>query len=82
MLHFSYHRKRSVSEVQLMHNTGVQKHIQERQDWLQMKLRDIHTAAIRNSDRGRARKLLPEDLPDLLEQLSPGDVENRTFWKS
>lgn len=66
-----------MSEVQLMHNVGVHKHIQERQDWLQMKLRDIHTAAIRNSergDRGRARRLLPEDLPGL-EQLPPGDVE-------
>uniref|UniRef100_A0A8D0APQ3 Parathyroid hormone n=2 Tax=Percidae TaxID=8165 RepID=A0A8D0APQ3_SANLU len=37
-------RKRTVSEVQLMHNLGELKQVQERQVWLQMKLRGIHTA--------------------------------------
>uniref|UniRef100_A0A4W5KG19 Parathyroid hormone n=1 Tax=Hucho hucho TaxID=62062 RepID=A0A4W5KG19_9TELE len=54
--------KRSISEVQLMHNLGEHKHVQERQDWLQMKLRDIHTASLRS------------DLLDL-EELTPNEVE-------
>ncbi|XP_022602015.1 parathyroid hormone [Seriola lalandi dorsalis] len=61
-------RKRTVSEVQLMHNVGEHKQVQERQEWLQMRLRDIHTAAARGSSRevGRTRRRLrPEDLPDL-----------------
>uniref|UniRef100_A0A8C7QR85 Parathyroid hormone n=1 Tax=Oncorhynchus mykiss TaxID=8022 RepID=A0A8C7QR85_ONCMY len=69
--------KRSISEVQLMHNLGEHKHVQERQDWLQMKLRDIHTASLRNAERGekvRTRRLLPEDLLDL-EELTPNEVE-------
>lgn len=71
------YRKRSISEVQLMHNLGEHKHVQERQDWLQMKLRDIHTASLRNAERGekvRTRRLLPEDLLDL-EELTPNEVE-------
>uniref|UniRef100_A0A673XX58 Parathyroid hormone n=1 Tax=Salmo trutta TaxID=8032 RepID=A0A673XX58_SALTR len=67
-------RKRSVSEVQLMHNLGEHKHVQLRQDWLQMKLRDIHTASLRNVEKVRTRSLLPEDLPDL-EELTPNEVK-------
>ncbi|XP_055791032.1 parathyroid hormone 1a [Salvelinus fontinalis] len=70
-------RKRSVSEVQLMHNLGEHKHVQLRQDWLQMKLRDIHTASLRNAERVekvRTRSLLPEDLPDL-EELTSNEVK-------
>ncbi|CDQ61628.1 unnamed protein product [Oncorhynchus mykiss] len=58
--------KRSISEVQLMHNLGEHKH-----------LRDIHTASLRNAERGekvRTRRLLPEDLLDL-EELTPNEVE-------
>lgn len=58
-----------------MHNVGVHKQVQERQDWLQMKLQDIHTP-IRNpdkGDRGRTRALLPDDTPSL-EPLTAGDV--------
>ncbi|NXD95425.1 PTHY protein, partial [Chaetorhynchus papuensis] len=36
--------KRSVSEMQLMHNLGEHRHTVERQDWLQMKLQDVHSA--------------------------------------
>ncbi|TSS60373.1 BTB/POZ domain-containing protein 10 [Bagarius yarrelli] len=36
--------RRSVSEVQLMHSVSVRKHIQQRQDWLQEHMQDIHTA--------------------------------------
>ncbi|XP_044049510.1 parathyroid hormone-like [Siniperca chuatsi] len=61
-------RKRTVSEVQLMHNLGEHKQVQERQEWLQMTLRGIHTAPARGSsgDAGRTRRRLsPEELPDL-----------------
>lgn len=60
-----------------MHNLGEHKHVQFRQDWLQMKLRDIHTASLRNAERVekvRTRSLLSEDLPDL-EELTPNEVE-------
>ncbi|KAJ8247536.1 hypothetical protein GJAV_G00247490 [Gymnothorax javanicus] len=48
-----------------MHNLGENKHVQGRQYWLRMKLKDIHTASLRNSERReriRARRLLPEDI--------------------
>ncbi|XP_040894909.1 parathyroid hormone-like [Toxotes jaculatrix] len=60
--------KRTVSEVQLMHNLGEHKQVQERREWLQMRLRGIHTAAARGSsgEVGRTRRRLrPEELPDL-----------------
>ncbi|KAJ8393133.1 hypothetical protein AAFF_G00068160 [Aldrovandia affinis] len=68
-------RKRSVSEMQLMHNLGERKHVLERQDWLQMKLKDLHTASLRNADKGervRTRSLLPDDLPGL-DELTPNE---------
>ncbi|KAK6472601.1 parathyroid hormone, partial [Huso huso] len=62
------YRKRSVSEMQLMHNLGEHRLVQERQDWLQMKLKDVHTASLRNNvERGRTRRLLPEEFPELEE---------------
>ncbi|KAB5558815.1 hypothetical protein PHYPO_G00021540 [Pangasianodon hypophthalmus] len=33
--------KRSISEVQLMHNVGEHKQAVERQDWLQVKLKTV-----------------------------------------
>lgn len=45
-------RKRTVSEVQLMHNHREHKQVQERRDWLQMRLQDIHTAPGGNSSSG------------------------------
>uniref|UniRef100_A0A3B3QL93 Parathyroid hormone n=1 Tax=Paramormyrops kingsleyae TaxID=1676925 RepID=A0A3B3QL93_9TELE len=42
--------RRSVSEVQLMHNLGEHRHLQERQDWIQTKLREIHTATLKGGD--------------------------------
>ncbi|XP_039988109.1 parathyroid hormone 1a [Xiphias gladius] len=36
-------RKRTVSEVQLMHNLGERKQVQERREWLQTRLQGIHT---------------------------------------
>ncbi|NWY65858.1 PTHY protein, partial [Erithacus rubecula] len=60
--------KRSVSEMQLMHNLGEHRHAVERQDWLQMKLQDVHSAledARAQRPRGKddvllGRRLLPE----------------------
>uniref|UniRef100_A0A3B4VNA0 Parathyroid hormone n=2 Tax=Seriola TaxID=8160 RepID=A0A3B4VNA0_SERDU len=37
--------KRTISEVQLMHNVREHKQVGERQDWLQEKLRDIIVAS-------------------------------------
>ncbi|XP_044211371.1 parathyroid hormone 1a [Thunnus albacares] len=69
-------RKRTVSEVQLMHNLGQHKQMQERREWLQMRLRGIHTAAARASgEAGRTRRrLLPEELPDLSD-LTPEEIQ-------
>ncbi|GAA6231254.1 parathyroid hormone [Lates japonicus] len=61
-------RKRTVSEVQLMHNVGEHKQVQERREWLQMRLRGIHTAAARGSsgEVGRTRRRLRlDEFPDL-----------------
>uniref|UniRef100_A0A3Q0QSZ6 Parathyroid hormone n=1 Tax=Amphilophus citrinellus TaxID=61819 RepID=A0A3Q0QSZ6_AMPCI len=46
LYHTSAHRKRTVSEVQFMHNRGEHKQVQERREWLQMRLRGIHTAGL------------------------------------
>uniref|UniRef100_A0A3Q3XB72 Parathyroid hormone n=1 Tax=Mola mola TaxID=94237 RepID=A0A3Q3XB72_MOLML len=46
-------RKRAVSEVQLMHNLGEHQQVQDRREWLQMRLRGIHS------------RLRPDELPDL-----------------
>lgn len=48
-----------------MHNLGVHKHVELRQDWLQMKLRGIHTAPVKNTD------IIPE-----LKELNPGEAED------
>lgn len=55
----------ALSEVQLMHNMGKHKQVQERQDWLQKRLQAIDTRGISGavtSDKGRLR---PEDLVEL-----------------
>ncbi|XP_065694073.1 parathyroid hormone [Patagioenas fasciata] len=74
--------KRSVSEMQLMHNLGEHRHAMERQDWLQMKLQDVHSALEdartqrpRNKDdivmgEIRGRRLLPEHLRAALQKKS------------
>ncbi|XP_070686690.1 parathyroid hormone 1a [Pempheris klunzingeri] len=70
-------RSRTVSEVQLMHNLGEHRQVQERRQWLQMKLRGIHTAAARaaSGEPGRAkRRLSPEELPDLSD-LTPEEIQ-------
>ncbi|NXT86007.1 PTHY protein, partial [Zapornia atra] len=74
--------KRSVSEMQLMHNLGEHRHAVERQDWLQMKLQDVHSAfedartqRPRNKDdivlgETRSRRLLPEHLRAAMQKKS------------
>ncbi|KAI5105529.1 parathyroid hormone 1a [Silurus meridionalis] len=47
--------RRSVSEVQLMHSVGLHKHIQQRQDWLQEHMQDIHTAPLHDGRIGDER---------------------------
>ncbi|KAM7396277.1 hypothetical protein PAMP_019329 [Pampus punctatissimus] len=69
-------RKRTVSEVQLMHNLGEHKQMQERREWLQMRLQGIHTAPARASGEAgwTRRRLLPEELPDLSD-LTPEEMQ-------
>ncbi|NWW68484.1 PTHY protein, partial [Ifrita kowaldi] len=70
--------KRSVSEMQLMHNLGEHRHTVERQDWLQMKLQDVHSALEdARTQRPRSkddvvlgRRLLPEHLRAAMQKKS------------
>ncbi|XP_062869482.1 parathyroid hormone 1b [Trichomycterus rosablanca] len=48
--------KRSISEVQLMHNVGEHKQVVERQDWLQVKLKTIIIPSINESQKGQKGK--------------------------
>ncbi|KAJ0002077.1 hypothetical protein NQD34_001873, partial [Periophthalmus magnuspinnatus] len=41
------YRKRTISEVQLMHNVQEHKQVGERQDWLQEKLKDIIVTSVK-----------------------------------
>ncbi|XP_043084377.1 parathyroid hormone 1a [Puntigrus tetrazona] len=65
--------KRAINEVQLMHNLGVHKHVEMRQDWLQMKLREIHTASEKKSQEKTG--LLP-DIVSNLKDLNPREAED------
>ncbi|NXU45766.1 PTHY protein, partial [Drymodes brunneopygia] len=70
--------KRSVSEMQLMHNLGEHRHTMERQDWLQMKLQDVHSALEdARTQRPRSKndvvlgqRLLPEHLRAAMQKKS------------
>lgn len=60
-----------------MHNLGEHKQMQERLEWLQMRLWGIHTAPARGSsgEAGRTRRRLhPEELPDLSD-LTPEEIQ-------
>lgn len=77
MCHYPIYRKRTVSEVQLMHNMGELKQVQERREWLQMRLQGIHTAPAWGSsgEAGRTRRRLrPEELPDLSD-MTPEEIQ-------
>ncbi|XP_056271991.1 parathyroid hormone 1a [Pseudoliparis swirei] len=68
-------RKRTVSEVQLMHDLGELKQVQERRQWLRMRLQGIHGGGEAGPTRRRLPDLsamTPEEIQmalDLLEQL-------------
>jgi len=69
------YRKRTVSEVQLMHDLGELKQVQERRQWLRMRLQGIHGGGEAGPTRRRLPDLsamTPEEIQmalDLLEQL-------------
>ncbi|XP_026058269.1 parathyroid hormone-like [Carassius auratus] len=65
--------KRAINEVQFMHNLGVHKHVELRQDWLQMKLREIHTASEKKNEEKTG--LLPDIIPNL-KHLNPREAED------
>ncbi|XP_026122156.1 parathyroid hormone 1b [Carassius auratus] len=48
--------KRSISEVQLMHNVREHKEMIERQDWLQLKLNNIIIPSINDSQKEQKGK--------------------------
>lgn len=70
-------RKRAVSEVQLMHNLGEHKQVQERREWLQQRLHGIHTIGLNNDDEpGWGRKgIASRELPNLRD-LTPEEIQN------
>uniref|UniRef100_A0A8C1LSL2 Parathyroid hormone n=1 Tax=Cyprinus carpio TaxID=7962 RepID=A0A8C1LSL2_CYPCA len=45
--------RRSISEVQLMHNVQEHKEMLERQDWLQLKLNNIIIPSLNDSQKGK-----------------------------
>uniref|UniRef100_A0A3B3HXB1 Parathyroid hormone n=1 Tax=Oryzias latipes TaxID=8090 RepID=A0A3B3HXB1_ORYLA len=67
--------KRTVSEMQLMHNLGQQKQVEDRREWLLMRVRGIHNPAGRRGGGGdpaearRRRRLTAEDIRDALDLL-------------
>lgn len=61
IVYYSY-RKRTISEVQLMHNVQEHKQVGERQDWLQEKLKDIIVAGTKPQQSGNINNLFPNDV--------------------
>lgn len=57
-------RKRTISEVQLMHNVREHKQVGERQDWLQEKLKDIIVvnAKPQHTQSGNTKSLFSNDV--------------------
>ncbi|ROL41195.1 Parathyroid hormone [Anabarilius grahami] len=53
---FSLTYKRSISEVQLMHNVREHKEMLERQDWLQLKLNNILIPSLNDSQKEQKGK--------------------------
>lgn len=69
--------KRAINEVQLMHNVGVHKHVELRQDWLLMKLREIHTASVKNAEKtDPERTRLPPEIIPKLKDLNSRETED------
>lgn len=71
-------RKRTVSEVQLMHNLGRHKQVQERLEWLQRRLQGIHSLGLSNNNNepGRARKGLAFWEQPNLSDLTPEEIQH------
>lgn len=61
-----FHRKRTISEVQLMHNVQEYKQVGERQDWLQDKLKKIVVVKPQRGQLGNVKN----------------DVLGSNIWKS
>uniref|UniRef100_A0A3Q2EJW4 Parathyroid hormone n=1 Tax=Cyprinodon variegatus TaxID=28743 RepID=A0A3Q2EJW4_CYPVA len=80
VIHLSIHcqgrplSKRTVSEVQLMHNLRHHQQVQERREWLQTRIQDIHNAAgqASNADTANWKKRLH---PDELTELTPEEIQ-------
>lgn len=62
MVFLYFYRKRTISEVQLMHNVREHKQVGERQDWLQEKLKDIIVASARPQQSGNIKSLFANDV--------------------
>ncbi|CAG5958529.1 unnamed protein product [Menidia menidia] len=76
LLHFSVHSsgrplsKRTVSEMQLMHDVGQHQQVQERREWLQTRLRNIHNPDPEGRGRGREGRGRGRPSPADLAELS------------
>nr|AAQ73561.1 parathyroid hormone type-2 precursor [Takifugu rubripes]CAG26461.1 parathyroid hormone [Takifugu rubripes] len=57
-------RKRTISEVQLMHNVREHKQVGERQDWLQEKLKDVIVVSAKpqHAHTGNIKSLFSNDV--------------------
>uniref|UniRef100_A0A8C2ZMQ4 Parathyroid hormone n=1 Tax=Cyclopterus lumpus TaxID=8103 RepID=A0A8C2ZMQ4_CYCLU len=57
-------RKRTISEVQLMHNVREHKQVGDRQDWLQERLKDIIVASVKpqHGQSGNTKNIFPNDV--------------------
>lgn len=67
MMDFSvvvFYRKRTISEVQLMHNVREHKQVGDRQDWLQEKLKDIIVASAKpqHGQSMHMKNIFPNDV--------------------
>lgn len=74
MLFDCFHSKRTISEVQLMHNVQEHKQVGERQNWLQEKLKDIvvTNAKLEHGQARNMENLFPSHVPSLdVENLNP-----------
>ncbi|TKS72984.1 Parathyroid hormone [Collichthys lucidus] len=66
-------RKRTVSEVQLMHNVGVHQRVKERQNWLLTRLQGVSSGSSVETTRTK-RRLSPEELSDL-SGMTPEEIQ-------
>ncbi|KAM8891031.1 parathyroid hormone 1a [Spinachia spinachia] len=67
-------RKRAVSEVQLMHDLGELKQVQERRQWLQRRLQGAHAGLTLGGAGGARRRERPDERPDLSD-MTPEEIQ-------